>query len=643
MQLKHLLFFIVASLAITCNIYGQLCQGSLGDPVVNITFGTGSGTIKPFPLTKYSFVSHDCPNDGSYTLINQTNNCFNSTWHSLSEDHTPGDNNGLMMLINASFDTGAFYIDTIRNLCPNTTYEFAAWVINVLRPVACGGFGIKPNLTFRIEKTDGTLIKKYDSGDIPAPSSPTWNQYGFFFTSAPGDDKVVIRLTNNAPGGCGNDLALDDITFRPCGPSVNVSITGSNNKDSIDFCEGANPGPLNLAGVVSSGYNNPALQWQLSSDGGATYTDINNATGNTYSSNVTGAGSYIYRLAVAEAGNLNSPACRINSNIVKLNINPLPVTSAQSNSPVCGSADLMLTATGGTTYHWNGPNNFSSAQNSPVIQNPSQAYAGEFYVNVTSDKGCSKKDSVNVGIFPSPVANAGNDVTICEGTSTILKGSGGISSEWSPVTGLSSPNNDETSASPKDTTTYTLTVKDGNGCKAKDSVIVNVLSKPSADAGPNKVILEGQSVQLQGSAGGDSIAYAWSPPANITNANTLQPTVSPVQDATYTLVVSSKAGCGAAYDNVFVRVFKKVIVPNAFSPNGDGINDTWVMDAIETYPECEVQVFNRYGQTVFISKGYNKKWDGTYNSKPLPVAAYYYVINLDPLLPKLSGWVMILR
>ena len=643
MQLKYLLFFIAISLAVTSNIYGQLCQGSLGDPVVNITFGTSSGTIKPFPLNKYTFTSQDCPNDGSYTLINQTNNCFSSTWYSLTEDHTPGDKNGLMMLINASYDTGAFYIDTIKNLCPNTTYEFAAWIVNVLRPIACGGFGNRPNLTFKIEKTDGTIIGKYDSGDIPTSASPEWKQYGFFFTTTQGDDKVVIRLTNNAPGGCGNDLALDDITFRPCGPSVNVSISGSNNKDSIGFCEGSNPGPLNLTGLVSSGYRNPALQWQLSSDGGATYTDISNAMGNTYTSNITGAGNYLYRLTVAESGNLNSPACRINSNIVKLNISPLPVVSAQSNSPVCGSADLMLTATGGATYQWNGPNNFSSTQNTAVIQHPSQAYAGEYYVNVASDKGCSKKDSVNVGIFPSPVANAGNDVTICEGSSTILKGSGGDSCMWQPLTGLSSPNNNETSASPKDTTIYTLTVTDNNGCKAKDSVMVNVLSKPAANAGPNKVILEGQSVQLQGSATGDSISYAWSPLTYITNANTLQPTVSPVLDATYTLVVSSKAGCGAAYDKVFVRVFKKVTVPNAFSPNGDGINDTWVMNAIETYPECEVQVFNRYGQIVLNSKGYNKKWDGTYNGKPLPVATYYYVIMLDPLLPKLSGWVTILR
>jgi gliding motility-associated-like protein len=94
---------------------------------------------------------------------------------------------------------------------------------------------------------------------------------------------------------------------------------------------------------------------------------------------------------------------------------------------------------------------------------------------------------------------------------------------------------------------------------------------------------------------------------------------------------------------VFVKVFKKVIVPNAFSPNKDGINDTWQLVAIDAYPDADINVFNRYGQAVFTSHGYNKPWDGTYNNDPLPVGTYYYVIDLKFGLPKLKGWVAILR
>jgi len=639
---KPLLIFILIVVCIAGDLHAQLCQGSLGDPVVNITFGSGTSSQRPFALTNYSFVSNDCPNDGSYTLINRTSGCFGNTWHSV-ENHTPNDANGLMMLINASVDTGDFYIDTIKNLCPNTTYEFAAWIVNILRPSACGGSGISPKITFAIETTTGTPIKNYKSGNIPSTSSPEWKQYGFFFTTAPGMASVVIRLTNGAPGGCGNDLALDDITFRPCGPSVDATINGFSALDTINVCEDSTGSPYTINGLVSSGYENPSLQWQLSTDGGANFSDISNANNATYLSKVTAVGSYLYRLAVAEGNNISSTACRINSNIIRLNINPLPVIQARSNSPVCGNEDLMLSAGGGSVYHWSGPAGFASADSSAIIPHPTQNYAGLYKVNVTTASGCDNTDSVTVGIFPAAVAEAGSDVTICEGSAARLQGSGGVSYEWRPLRNLSSPASQSTSASPIDTTLYYVTVTDEHGCKATDSVSVNVLHKPVANAGPDKVILGGQSTQLQGSVAGDSIRFVWSPSSGINNTNTLQPTVNPEHDITYTLFAISKAGCGTASDNVFVRVFEKVNVPNAFSPNGDGINDTWRMDAIETYPECIVEVFNRYGQPVYKSKGYSRNWDGTYNGKPLPVATYYYVIELDKALPKLSGWVALLR
>ncbi len=80
--------------------------------------------------------------------------CFGGTWHDVAEDHTPSDINGYMMVVNASFNPGDFFVKTVDGLCPNTTYEFAAWIFNVLEPFACRGQGIKPNITFNIETTD---------------------------------------------------------------------------------------------------------------------------------------------------------------------------------------------------------------------------------------------------------------------------------------------------------------------------------------------------------------------------------------------------------------------------------------------------------------------------------------------------------
>ena len=109
------------------SVEAQLCTGSLGDPVVNITFGSGNNPGLGIPVTNYIYSGASCPNDGQYSILNSISGCFNNTWHDLAEDHTPGDVKGYMMIVNASFNPGVFYQDSVTKLCENTTYEFAAW------------------------------------------------------------------------------------------------------------------------------------------------------------------------------------------------------------------------------------------------------------------------------------------------------------------------------------------------------------------------------------------------------------------------------------------------------------------------------------------------------------------------------------
>ena len=100
------------------------------------------------------------------------------------------------MLVNASYQPGDFFLTTVTDLCPNTTYEFSAWIMNVLNK-----FGIKPNLTFHIEQPDGTVLASYETGDISVSPSPVWQQYGIIFATPPDNATIVLRITNNAPGG----------------------------------------------------------------------------------------------------------------------------------------------------------------------------------------------------------------------------------------------------------------------------------------------------------------------------------------------------------------------------------------------------------------------------------------------------------
>ncbi len=449
-------------------------------------------------------------------------------------------------------------------------------------------------------------------------------------------------MTNNAPGGCGNDLALDDITFRPCGPKVTASISGSN--DLKDVCAGDTTRSV-LVSNVNNSYSNQFYQWQLSIDSGRIWNDIAGATGTTYTrpGGIT-SGSYLYRLAVAQGTNITTSSCRVASNVITININALPVPSASNNGPVCEGDMIKLNAINGSVFSWSGPDNFTSNIQSPGINNASSVNGGKYYVTVVSDKGCNNIDSTTVIINKSPLANAGSDVVICEGTSTTLQGRGinAISYSWSPSAGLSAATITRPVASPVDTTIYILTVTNGV-CKNSDTVVVNVLKKPTANAGNDVRIMQGDSVALNGSASSNISSFYWSPAYNITGSATLHPVVSPSADTTYTLHVTTANGCGTATDAVFVRVYKKIVIPNAFSPNNDGINDYWNIEALQTYANAEVSIFNRYGQPVFHNKGLYKSWNGLYNGRPLPVGTYYYIIDVKEGLPLHSGSITLLR
>jgi gliding motility-associated-like protein len=181
------------------------------------------------------------------------------------------------------------------------------------------------------------------------------------------------------------------------------------------------------------------------------------------------------------------------------------------------------------------------------------------------------------------------------------------------------------------------------GCKDSGLVLINVYKKLIVNAGPDKAIFEGDTTTLNGSIIGTPASIDWTPNTNIQNGNTITPVVNPVDNINYTLLAASGLGCPVESDAVFVRVYKKLKIPNIFSPNGDGINDTWVITSLETYPLATVNVFSRSGQKVFEAKSIEKIWDGTYNGKQLPIGTYYYVINLNIGTPPVSGWIVILR
>ena len=304
-------------------MYGQLgfCQGNSGDPIFTETFGVGTqNTPLPVGTTTYSYVNTQAPGDGFYT-VSSTSNYFD--WFNVN-DHTANDTDGRMLIVNSSFTAGEFYKTTINGLCENTTYEFSSWLINLTPPNGfCGAGAIPINVSFVIrDNTDTFTLASGTTGDIYGTTATAWNQHALVFQSEVGQTSVILKMINNAPGGCGNDLAIDDIVFKSCGDSIDVNDGTSNN--SITLCSTQTPYSETITATPDNVvFDEHFYQWQISTDN-INWTDIAGET--NVSISVTGITETIYyRAKVAEfAANLNNNDCITYSDIYEIIINEAP-------------------------------------------------------------------------------------------------------------------------------------------------------------------------------------------------------------------------------------------------------------------------------------------------------------------------------
>jgi hypothetical protein len=212
---KLLLYLLFLSPAVQSEAQSTNCV--FKKPVVTINFGTGDvSELNSQQPQNYVRVSRFCPTDGHYSYTSYTSDCFRGDWLTLAEDHTPGDQDGNMMIVNASPRSGVFLTTNINGLKANTNYEFSAWMMNVCKPTEKCPFPLLPNITVRVETPAGRVIALFNSGDLPRHDAPHWTPYRAMFTTPSTETPLRLIMVNNAPGGCGNDFALDDISFREC-------------------------------------------------------------------------------------------------------------------------------------------------------------------------------------------------------------------------------------------------------------------------------------------------------------------------------------------------------------------------------------------------------------------------------------------
>ncbi|RFS13431.1 PA14 domain-containing protein, partial [Emticicia sp. C21] len=516
-------------------------------------FGSGSSQNGPSLApgeTQYSYapIASDSPNDGNYAIANSTDyngattggNIF-TTWDILTQDHTTGDVNGYMMIVNASFNPDIVIERTVTNLCPNTRYEYSLWIYNICPAANTSGCTIKPNLTFLV---DG--VGKYSTGDITGTG---WQKVGFTFTTGNATTSI-FSVRNNATGGMGNDWVIDDIAITQCLPSITQSA-------NMTKCIGTT-GQTVSATVTDGNTQYTYYKWQQSTDGGTTWSDLTSGAAATFSS-----GSYTvsyalptitaamngrkYKIVVGTSlANLANSDCSFDGNETTLTVPTITVTPS-ANQNICNgsSATITASASGGSspyTYSWS--NSLGTGASKTVSPTTTTVYT----VTVTDVNGCTATATTQVTVNSLPPAPTAVNASKC-GAGTVTLGTTGCSGTvtwYASLTATSSlaTGSNYTTPSISTTTSYYVTCT-VNGCvsASRTTVTATINPVPTASA-TGDVICEGSIINL--SANGGS-TYNWVGPGGF-SSNSQNPTIANAaigMSGIYTVSISTTQGCSA--------------------------------------------------------------------------------------------------
>jgi gliding motility-associated-like protein len=355
--------------------------------------------------------------------------------------------------------------------------------------------------------------------------------------------------------------------------------------------------------------------------------------------------------------------CVSKADTLSIEVHPLPHVNFGVPSVVClpnGNAqfsDSTIISDHSTafTYKWNfgDPADPSTA----LIPKPIHHYSsvGTYPVTlvVTSKDVCV--DSITKlfsNIYPQPKANFTiSSKEVCMGdTISFLDSTFGFTDSvvawnWDLAQGNTATQKSATRVfADSGSFNISLYAYDAKGC-ISDTIMKTVLIDPIPHLSltHQMFVLEGATAQIKPMYYALSpVTFAWSPPAYLDSTTVPYPLTTPKADITYSLKLTGKGNCFTT-DTVNITVLKTPEIPNAFSPNGDGINDKWEIKYLQYYPGNDVKIFDRNGRIIFSSSGYSTAWDGTVNGKPVPIGTYYYIVNPKNGRSIMSGAITVIR
>lgn len=311
---------------------------------------------------------------------------------------------------------------------------------------------------------------------------------------------------------------------------------------------------------------------------------------------------------------------------------------------ICIGQSADITASNANTYSWSPSTNLSGTTGATVTANPTVTTT----YTVTGVNACTTTQAdVVLVVHPLPNITTTGDVSICPENDAPISASSGPGStySWNPSSSLSASNISNPVADPDNTTTYYVTVTTIYGCVDVDSVVVSVYDPEelSPQASPD-VIYINETSQLSTAAGSN---FLWTPDLWLSDIHSGNPVATPLETTTYTVTATDVNGCSME-GTVTVTVLKDAFlqVPNAFSPNGDGMNDQFRILWKGIFRLDKFAVYDRWGKEVFATSDVSKGWDGKINGEPADVGTYAYVIlgyDLDNASIEQYGNVTVVR
>lgn len=456
---------------------------------------------------------------------------------------------------------------------------------------------------------------------------------------------VIYRASVQNTPSC-NIENTTPVSFSIDSVTVAGTITGA-----TSVCVTSNSGKLNLVASVGD-----VQGWESSTDSGNTWQAIANTSKILSYTNLTQTTWY---RAIVKSGSCLTDTTT--SAIITVSM-PTIVGVLSGGGTYCGvpaTGALTLKGYKGNIISWissidNGVNWITIA-NIDSIESYNNLLATKWYRAIVKNGACSTDTSTIEKVYVSPQTVAGSinaSKTVCYGLNEdTLKVVGNIGNviAWSVSTNNGITWNTVSSSTEWlynknliQTTLFKAIVQSGN-CNIDTTLAITITVLPinPVDAGIATSINLGESVQLNGNGIGTPL---WEPPTGLNNVAVLNPMASPQTTTTYTLFITDVNNCISS-DTVTVTVIKSFFngkITNLFTPNSDGINDTWYIENIENFPDNEVTVYNIDGRVVYTKKEYTNNWKGTYNGKELPDGTYYYVLRFNGSNQTFKGAVDIL-